>query len=117
MLPRRLHKNSGRQEEGRRSATHRQWVRGHGCSVPGGEGRPIECAHVRGGTDGGMGMKPSDAFCISLCREHHTEQHRIGEGEFERRYAIDLRALAGEFTRRSPSRPDYFPKVPTNPRR
>jgi hypothetical protein len=90
MLPRRLHQNSRRQEDGKRCPAHRKWVRGHACSVPGCEGRPIECAHVRDGTDGGAGMKPSDWWTISLCREHHAEQHRIGEAPFERRHKIDL---------------------------
>ena len=30
-----------------------------------------------------MGRKPSDWFTISLCREHHAEQHTIGEASFE----------------------------------
>lgn len=102
MLPKRLRQNSRRQEEGRRCAAHRQWVRGHGCSVPGCDGRPIECAHVREGTDGGMGMKPSDRWAISLCRNHHAEQHRIGERVFEGRYGLDLIRIAEVFARRSP---------------
>jgi hypothetical protein len=63
---------------------------------------PIECAHVRTGTDGGAGLKPSDKWSVSLCTFHHREQHRIGEKAFEVRYSIDLRALAKEFARRSP---------------
>ena len=104
MLPKRLHRNSQRQEENRRSRAHRQWVRGHACSVPGCQDRPIECAHVRSGSDGGIGLKPSDIWTISLCREHHAEQHRLGEAEFQLRHGIDLRALAEEFARRSPHR-------------
>jgi hypothetical protein len=57
---------------------------------------------VRKGTDGGQGLKPSDRWAISLCREHHAEQHRIGETAFEKRYGFDLLALAQEFARRSP---------------
>lgn len=102
MLPKRLHQNSRRQEDGKRCPAHRKWVRGHACSVLGCESRPIECAHVREGTDGGAGMKPSDKWTISLCRDHHAEQHRIGEAAFERRYRIDLRVLAEQFLRRSP---------------
>lgn len=81
---------------------HRAWVRRHRCSVPACEALPIECAHVRTGTDGGQALKPSDRWTISLCREHHAEQHRIGEAAFEKRYGLDLRALALEFARRSP---------------
>ena len=54
------------------------------------------------GTDGGTGLKPSDRWVISLCEFHHREQHRIGEREIERKYEINLRALAAEFARRSP---------------
>ena len=81
---------------------HRAWIRKHGCSVPGCNLLPIECAHVRRGGDGGMGLKPSDARTISLCSRHHAEQHRIGEQAFEKRYGVDLLAMAREFARRSP---------------
>ena len=81
---------------------HRAWVRKHKCSVPACDQLPIECAHVRRGTDGGMGLKPSDSWCISLCTQHHAEQHRIGEGAFEKHHGVDLVALAQEFVRRSP---------------
>ena len=81
---------------------HRAWVRRHHCCVPGCEKLPIECAHVRSGTDGGTGLKPSDRWAVSLCRDHHREQHQVGEAEFERKYAINLYDLACEFARRSP---------------
>jgi hypothetical protein len=83
---------------------HRAWVRQHRCSVSGCLTGPIECAHIRSGTDGGCALKPSDRWTISLCRAHHAEQHRIGEPAFEIRYALDLVALAGVFARRSPRR-------------
>ena len=65
---------------------------------------PIECAHVRGGTDGGTGLKPSDRWALSLCAFHHREQYKIGERAFQARHGIDLYALAMEFARRSPHR-------------
>ena len=83
-------------------AAHRAWVRRHRCCVPGCRRTPIECAHVRGGTDGGVGLKPSDKWTISLCRFHHLEQHAIGEAAFERRNDVDLLELAREFAGRSP---------------
>jgi hypothetical protein len=79
-------------------------VRRHQCSVRGCRRGPIECAHVRTGTDGGAGLKPSDKWAISLCAFHHREQHRIGEKAFERKHSLDLAALAAEFARRSPHR-------------
>lgn len=81
---------------------HRKFVRGHACCVPGCQDGPIEFAHVRTGTDGGTALKPSDTHGISLCVEHHREQHQIGEPAFERRYRIDMKALAAEFARKSP---------------
>ena len=83
---------------------HRAWVRKHKCSVPACDRLPIECAHVRTGTDGGIALKPSDRWLVSLCSFHHQEQHRIGEDAFEKRYAIDLKGLCGEFARQSPHR-------------
>lgn len=104
-LPKRRKRNSGR--DGRiRCPAHLAWVRGFECcakvywsSCAG----PIEAAHVRTGTDGGMGMKPSDNWAISLCRAHHRLQHSIGEANFEREYGIDMKALAQEFAARSPA--------------
>ena len=81
---------------------HRAWVRRHHCCVPGCLCIPIECAHVRTGTNGGIGLKPSDRWTVSLCSAHHAEQHRIGERRFEQRYALDLLALAKSFAARSP---------------
>jgi len=91
-----------RGRDARACPAHRAWVRRHRCSVLGCLAGPIECAHVRRGTDGGQGLKPSDRYTISLCRDHHAEQHRIGEAGFEKRYDIDLMALAEAFARKSP---------------
>lgn len=104
-LPPKIDRKSHKENEGKRSPAHRNFVRGHQCSVPGCNAMPIEVAHVRSGTGGGMGVKPSDRWCVSLCRDHHSEQHRIGEASFERRYGINLYELAEAFTRQSPHRP------------
>ncbi len=55
---------------------HRAWVRRHHCCVPGCLNIPIECAHVRTGTDGGIGLT------------HHAEQHRIGERRFQKKVCV-----------------------------
>jgi hypothetical protein len=102
MLPARLDRKSHRENAGKRSPAHRAWVRGFACCVPGCGGIPIECAHVRTGTNGGVGLKPSDRWCISLCQFHHAQQHQIGEREFETRHRISMGALAEEFARKSP---------------
>jgi hypothetical protein len=90
------------ERESRTCPGHRAWVRRHHCSVQSCRGMPIECAHVRKTGHGGMGLKPSDRWVVSLCAFHHKEQHRIGERAFEARYGIDLIELACEFARRSP---------------
>jgi hypothetical protein len=41
---------------------------------------------------------------VSLCREHHCEQHRIGEAAFEKKHGVDLVDLAKRFARLSPHR-------------
>ncbi|MEO6114163.1 MAG: putative HNHc nuclease [Sphingomicrobium sp.] len=83
---------------------YRAWVRRHRCCVVGCLARPIECAHVRAGTDGGVGLKPSDRWTISLCAGHHAEQHLLGHASFEQKYCLDLKALAQAFARASPHR-------------
>ncbi len=103
MLPQRIKRDSGKKDAGKRSPAHRTWVRGHACCACGATAA-IECAHVREGTDGGMGLKPSDRWTVSLCKDCHTEQHRIGEGPFERRHGINLKAMAAEFFAASPHR-------------
>ena len=102
-LPPRIKRDSGRKDAGKRSPAHRAWVRGHACSACGSISG-IECAHVRVGTDGGMGHKPSDRWCISLCKDCHSRQHQIGEQSFEREHGINLRELAAAFFRASPHR-------------
>ena len=101
LLPERITKPR-RAKEGRSCPSHRAWVRRHRCSVPGCEQGPIECAHVRSRTDGGMALKPSDRWAISLCCSHHAEQHRIGESAFAAAHGLDLHALAESFARLSP---------------
>lgn len=55
---------------------------------------PIEAAHVRTGTDGGTGMKPSDCYALPLCSKHHRRQHQIGEGPFEKEARVAMRKTA-----------------------
>ena len=58
--------------------------------------------HLRWASNAGMDQKPHDIFGVSLCRHHHIEQHSLGIDAFDRKYVIDLWALAAEFARRSP---------------
>ena len=100
----RLKPKQPRERAKRTCAGHRAWVRRHDCSVRGCKRLSIECAHVRSGTGGGVGLKPSDRWAISLCEFHHREQHRIGERAFQAKHSLDLCALAQEFAQRSPYR-------------
>lgn len=102
-LPPRLSRKSDKADKGKRSPGHRAWVRGHACSVPGCTLLPIECAHVRRANNSGMGFKPSDAFTVSLCKDHHAESHR-GEQTFEATHGLDLMKLARAFYEQSPHR-------------
>lgn len=102
-LPERISRPRGTRER-RECPAHRAWVRRHHCVVPECDHLPIECAHVRRGTGGGMGLKPSDRWVLSLCRMHHAEQHRLGENLFEVKYALDLAATAEWFAKLSPHR-------------
>jgi hypothetical protein len=103
MLPPRISRKSDKAEKPRRSPAHRAWIRGHACAACGSQAG-IECAHVRTGTDGGVGLKPSDKWCVSLCRECHAQQHRVGETSFEVLHHLNLKALAEAFYKASPHR-------------
>lgn len=66
---------------------HRDFVKSLPCLKCG--GAPCDPAHVRNGTDGGTGLTPSDRYIVPLCRSHHDEQHRRGEGAFWAELGID----------------------------
>lgn len=102
-LPARLAPDTFKPKPRLRSTAHRDWVRTHHCSVPGCQLMPIEVAHVNRASTRGMGTKSSDAFTVSLCREHHAESHR-GERTFEAKHRIRLLELAREFYLKSPHR-------------
>jgi hypothetical protein len=77
-----------------RSPKHLDWVRDLPCAVCGQNQQPNDPAHVRRGTDGGTGLKPSDCWVIPLCHPHHFEQHTVGELTFSRRHRLDMKAMA-----------------------
>ena len=96
--------NSGRADLVRRCDAHKGWIRKRECAFvdAGGCSGRIEAAHVRLGTDGGMGIKPSDVYCWPACSHHHGEQHQIGEPAFAAKYGVDLVALATSYAKISP---------------
>ncbi len=103
MLPRRIPKRSSEAKLRKRSIAHCNFVRSHACCACGSTAA-IEVAHVRTGTDGGMGTKPSDCWTISLCHDCHHRQHQMGETSFEKWAGIDMKYLAREFVKASPKR-------------
>ncbi len=50
-----------------------------------------------------MGMKPSDWWCVSLCKTCHVQQH-TGEVTFWQQQRINPLELADAFFRASPHR-------------
>ena len=101
MLPSRLPKKPKRASRWR-SIAHCNFVRGFACSWNGCDGRPIEVAHVRNGSGAGIAQKPDDWRAVSLCRFHHSQQHRLGEKTFWQ--GFDVEALIAEFIKASPKR-------------
>ena len=65
----------------RRRAQHLAFIRQLPC-VACGKAAPSEAAHVRSGSDGGAGIKPSDRYSVSLCTDCHALQHQFGELTF-----------------------------------
>lgn len=109
MLKRRKPLRSGiRQNPRIRSAGHLQFVRGFVCSAFGHAGHEcegkIEAHHCRKGTDGAIGEKPGDEWAIPACRSLHQEIHDQGEERTERKYGINLKAIAEQLWRVSPHR-------------
>jgi hypothetical protein len=64
-----------------RSEKHRRFIASLPCCVTGREGS-TQAAHVRIGTLCGLGLKPSDEFCVPLSVAMHERQHRMGERRF-----------------------------------
>ena len=72
----------------RRRIHHLAFVRQLPC-VACGKAAPSDAAHVRAGTDGGVGVKPSDRYAVPLCAACHEKQHRLGELTFWSALRID----------------------------
>lgn len=102
MLVRRIQKPKARTDRWK-SQSHLAHVRKHACVACDAEA-PIEAAHVRLGSDGGLGRKPSDWFAVPLCRDCHATQHRVGERTFWLRREKDPEAIIAELIRTSPKR-------------
>ena len=77
----------------RRRQQHLAFVRQLPC-VACGKAPPSEAAHLRTGTDGGIGVKPGDRYAVPLCITCHAKQHRIGELSFWSALRIDPLSVA-----------------------
>jgi hypothetical protein len=87
-----------------RSQAHLSFVRKHACANCGSMVN-IEAAHVRLGSESGVGQKPDDFRAVSLCGGFagcHTKQHLVGERTFWR--GRDVETLIAEFIKASPKR-------------
>ena len=72
----------------RSRVAHLGFVRQLSC-VACGKAAPSDAAHVRTGTDGGVGREPGDRYAVPLCTTCHAKQHRIGELTFWSALRID----------------------------
>lgn len=106
MLPARIPKKAKRASRWR-SQAHTKHVRSFACSNCG-TTENIQAAHVRMGSGAGVGQKPDDFRCVSLCGPHgmhpgcHTMQHQVGEETFWS--GRDVEALIEAFIKASPRR-------------
>jgi len=85
MLPSRIPKTlarTKRKPDPKRAVAHLSFVRGVGICLCCGVIGLVQAAHVRAGTDGGTGTKPSDKYTVPLCDECHRIQHNKGELTF-----------------------------------
>ena len=76
-----------------RASDHLAFIRMLGCLVH--NTIPSQAAHIRKGTNGAGGVKPSDYYAIPLCVYCHAEQH-TGEVTWWRNLGIDPIKLAAD---------------------
>jgi hypothetical protein len=79
---------SNRKPNPRRQAEHLAFIRMLPC-IACGRSAPSQAAHVRSGTDGGVGLKPHDKFSTPMCAACHAKQHKVGELTFWSALGID----------------------------
>jgi len=82
-----------------RDPKYRQWCRYHDCVVQphqdcryAGDGNGSDPAHTQ---NNGTSSKGPDSSCVPLCRKHHDE-YDAGREAFEKKYGVDMKALAAE---------------------
>jgi len=80
-IPRSVRRSKSNTHHRGRRPQHLAFIRQLSCVVCGRAG-PSEAAHVRSGSDAGVGMKPSDRYSLPLCDSCHALQHEFGELRF-----------------------------------
>lgn len=79
-----------------RDAKYLAWCRQQLCVAPGDyfedHSVDVDPAHTQ---NNGMRSKGPDSSCVPLCREHH-EEYDAGRKAFEKKYGLDIKALAAE---------------------
>lgn len=111
ILRRRKSPRMGIRKERREYPTHRQWVSGFCCSVPGCPNKST-AAHYDGEVPyadaGGTALKRHDKWCFPLCDEHHVlgpkNYHQIGHEAFDSLHGISTKRIAENMARASPHR-------------
>lgn len=110
ILPPKLPKRPKRESRWR-SPAHLAFVRSHCCSVCGSDYN-IQAAHVRYGSNTGLGQKPDDWRAVSLCAGPnsnnieqlgcHNRQHIVGEVTFWANSGVNPEELIQAFCDASP---------------
>jgi hypothetical protein len=72
----------------RKRVQHLAFIRQLAC-IACGKAAPSEAGHVRSGSDGATGLKPSDRYSAPLCSSCHALQHQFGELTFWSTLRID----------------------------
>jgi hypothetical protein len=75
-----------------RSEQYLSFIRSRPCAVTGQE-YDIVAHHVRCLGGGGVGIKPSDFYCVPLTAEQHSLLHSEGEKSYWKRHGIDPQEL------------------------
>lgn len=83
-----------------RDPKYRAWLRRFCCMLRGQDNFrscdswQVDPAHT--GRVNGMSSKAGDDTCLPLCRKHHAE-YDSGRVAFEKKYGVDMKALAKEY--------------------
>lgn len=83
------------------SDTHREYISKQPCAVCYARGFN-DPHHIKTRRAGGTWRD-----LVPLCHTHHVEFHNMGVGSFERRYAVDLHAVARRLAAKAHDDPQF----------